>query len=106
MRAIFPVTGNTLNRIDHSRWGDTPAPGITIQIMPVGRQSHAALDGPFVLLETPDHRHLGYAETQRGSQLISDPDEVSILSQRYAMLRTQALNAEDTTGLLDRMLGD
>ncbi|HWU06787.1 MAG TPA: helix-turn-helix transcriptional regulator [Streptomyces sp.] len=81
-------------------------PGITLQIMPIGRQSHAALDGPFVLLETPDHQRLGYAETQRGSQLISDPGEVSILTQRYAMLRTQALNAEDTMGLLDRMLGD
>ncbi|MFC5072662.1 Scr1 family TA system antitoxin-like transcriptional regulator [Kitasatospora cinereorecta] len=93
------------NAVRHLRQCST-LPGITIQVMPVGRQSHAALDGPFVLLETADHQHLGYAETQRGSQLISDPDEVSILSQRYAMLRTQALNTEDTTGLLDRMLGD
>ncbi|MFG2923453.1 Scr1 family TA system antitoxin-like transcriptional regulator [Streptomyces sp. NPDC048305] len=81
-------------------------PGITLQVMPVGRESHAALDGPFVLLETADHQHLGYAETQRGSQLIADPDEVSILAQKYAMLRTQALNAEDTRALLDRMLGE
>jgi transcriptional regulator with XRE-family HTH domain len=81
-------------------------PGITIQVMPLGRHTHAALDGPFVLLETPDHQHLAYAETQRGSQLIAEPNEVSILSQRYAMLRTQALNPEDTKGLLDRLLGE
>ncbi|MBD0745768.1 helix-turn-helix transcriptional regulator [Streptomyces sp. CBMA152] len=81
-------------------------PGIALQIMPIGRESHAALDGPFVLLETPEHQHLGYAETQRGSQIISDPDEVSILAQRYAMLRTQALNPEDSKGLLDRLLGE
>jgi hypothetical protein len=31
---------------------------------------------------------------------------VSILAQRYAMLRTQALNQEDTVGLLDRLLGE
>jgi transcriptional regulator with XRE-family HTH domain len=81
-------------------------PGVTIQIMPLGRETHAGLTGPFILLETPDHQHLAYTETQRGSQLISDPDEVSILAQKYAMLRTQALNPEETKGLLDRLLGD
>ncbi|WP_274561265.1 helix-turn-helix domain-containing protein [Streptomyces spiramyceticus] len=81
-------------------------PGITLQIMPLGRQTHAALDGPFILLETPDHQHLAYTETQRGSQLITDPNEVSILAQKYAMLRTQALNPEETKGLLDRLLGE
>ncbi|WP_240649212.1 helix-turn-helix transcriptional regulator [Streptomyces sp. Z26] len=81
-------------------------PGISLQIMPFGRETHAALDGPFVLLETPDHEHLAYMETQRGSQLISDQDEVSILAQKYAMLRTQALNPEDSRALLDRLLGE
>ncbi|MFE5240819.1 MULTISPECIES: helix-turn-helix domain-containing protein [unclassified Streptomyces] len=81
-------------------------PGITLQVMPLGRQTHAALAGPFILLETPDYQHLGYTETQRGSQLVADPDEVSILAQKYAMLRTQALNIEDTGCLLDRLLGE
>jgi transcriptional regulator with XRE-family HTH domain len=81
-------------------------PGVSLQVMPFGRQTHAALDGAFVLVETPDHELLGYAETQRGSQLITDPEEVSILARKYAMLRTQALNAEDTKGLLDRLLGE
>ncbi|MFF3685884.1 Scr1 family TA system antitoxin-like transcriptional regulator [Streptomyces sp. NPDC002187] len=80
--------------------------GVTLQIMPLDRQFHAALDGPFVLLETPDHQHLAYTETQRGSQLVTDPNEVSILAQKYAMLRTQALNPEETKGLLDRLLGE
>ncbi|MER7310904.1 helix-turn-helix domain-containing protein [Streptomyces halstedii] len=81
-------------------------PGITLQIMPLGRHTHAALSGPFTLLETPDFQHIGYTETQRGSQLVADPDEVSILAQKYAMLRTQALNTEDSKGLLDRLLGE
>lgn len=81
-------------------------PGIAIQIMPLGRRTHAGLSGPFILLETPDHQRLAYTETQRGSQLISAPDEVSILERKYAMLRTQALNTEDTKGLLDRLLGE
>ncbi|QNE76709.1 helix-turn-helix domain-containing protein [Streptomyces finlayi] len=76
-------------------------PGITLQVMPLGRQTHAALAGPFILLETPNFQHLVYTETQRGSQIVADPDEVSILAQKYAMLRTQALNTEDTKGLLE-----
>ncbi|MBQ1099513.1 helix-turn-helix transcriptional regulator [Streptomyces sp. b94] len=81
-------------------------PGLTLQVLPLGRTAHAALDGPFVLLETPEHQRLAYTETQRGSQLIADPDEVAILTQRCAMLRSQALNPEDTRDLLDRLLGD
>ncbi|MCD7437120.1 helix-turn-helix transcriptional regulator [Streptomyces lincolnensis] len=81
-------------------------PGLALQILPLGRTSHAGLSGPFILLETPDHQRLGYSESQRGSQLIADQDEVAILNQKYAMLRTQALNAEDTRALLDRLLGE
>ncbi|MER0480229.1 DUF397 domain-containing protein [Streptomyces sp. Edi2] len=32
------------------------------------------LNGPCVLLETPDHPHLAYAEAQRSSVLTSDAD--------------------------------
>ncbi|MGW1140855.1 helix-turn-helix domain-containing protein [Streptomyces zhihengii] len=81
-------------------------PCVSLQVMPLGRTRHAGLDGPFILLETPDHQHLGYSESQRGSQLVHSPDEVSILWQKYAMLRAQALSPEDSRALLDRLLGD
>nr|WP_303714031.1 DUF5753 domain-containing protein [Kutzneria buriramensis]WKX13525.1 DUF5753 domain-containing protein [Kutzneria buriramensis] len=84
----------------------TELPGLALQILPLGRTSHAGLEGPFILLETPEHQRLAYSETQRGSTLIADPDEVGILTQKYAMLRTQALNTEDTRDLLDRLLGE
>ncbi|MEV6318798.1 helix-turn-helix transcriptional regulator [Streptomyces sp. NPDC051776] len=84
----------------------TDLPGLSLQIMPFGRQTHAGLEGPFVLLETADHEHLAYVEAHRGSMLISDPDEVSILARKYAMLRTQALNPDETKGELDRLLGE
>lgn len=90
----------------HSLRESADLPGLTLQIMPFGRSTHAGLDGPFVLLETPDHQHLAYVETQRGSLFVEDPDEVSILARKYAMLRTQALNPEETKGLLDRLLGE
>lgn len=81
-------------------------PNITLQILPFGQTTHPGLNGPFTLLETPDHQHFAYSEMQRGSLLISNPDEVSILARRYAMLRTQALNTEQTRGLLSRLLGE
>ncbi|WP_405457962.1 DUF5753 domain-containing protein [Streptomyces sp. NBC_00101] len=84
----------------------TELPGVALQVMPLGRTSHAALSGPFILLETPDFQRVGYTETQRGSQIVADPNEVSILTQKYGMLRTQALNAEETGSLLDRLLGE
>ncbi|GHB73444.1 transcriptional regulator [Streptomyces cirratus] len=81
-------------------------PGIAIQVLPLGITAHAGLAGPFILLETPEHQHLAYSETQRGSMLVRDPNEVSILTQKYAMLRSQALNFDETRALLDRLLGE
>lgn len=81
-------------------------PGICLQVLPLNSRTHAGLNGPFTLLETPDYQHVAYSETQRGSLLVTDPDEVSILAQKYAMLRAQALSPEDTVGLLDRLLGE
>ncbi|MCX5141013.1 MULTISPECIES: helix-turn-helix transcriptional regulator [unclassified Streptomyces] len=81
-------------------------PGICLQVLPLSRRTHAGLNGPFILLETPDYQRVAYSETQRGSLLVADPDEVSILSQKYAMLRTQALSPEDSVGLLDSLLGE
>ncbi|MGW0885515.1 helix-turn-helix domain-containing protein [Streptomyces sp. NPDC002671] len=80
-------------------------PCLSVQFLPLASASHAGLDGPFVLLETPDHQQLAYIEGQRGSQWVSDADEVSILARKYAMLRTQALTTHDSMGLLDRLLG-
>jgi len=58
-------------------------PGFTLRVLPLGRTAHAALDGPFVLLETPEHQRLAHTENQRGSRLIADPDEVAILTQKW-----------------------
>lgn len=74
--------------------------------MPTSRESHAGLAGPMVLLETPDHDQLAYIEGQLVSFLHDDPDKVSVLAQKYGMLRSQALTPEESMGLLDDLLGD
>jgi hypothetical protein len=78
---------------------------IEIQIMPLQVPDHAGLDGPMRLLETPEHQWLGYSEGQKTGQLISGPKEVSVLQQRYAKLRSQALTPADSVGLLKRLRG-
>ncbi|NWF29306.1 helix-turn-helix transcriptional regulator [Streptomyces sp. PKU-EA00015] len=78
---------------------------IEIQIMPLVRESHAGMDGPMRLLETPDNRWLGYCEGQESGQFISDPKVVSMLQMRYARMRSQALTLEDSLSLLRQMRG-
>ncbi|MGW7204807.1 helix-turn-helix domain-containing protein [Streptomyces sp. NPDC054837] len=85
-------------------WADLHC--VALQIMPVGRRFHAGLSGPLILVETADHQRVGYVEGQLHGRLIADPDEVSVLERKYAMLRTQALNPQESMGLLDRLLGD
>lgn len=80
-------------------------PNVDVQIMPLVQPVHAGTDGPFRLLETDEHEWLGYSEGQKTGQVISDPKAVSVLHQRYAKLRIQALNPADSAGLLMRMRG-
>ncbi|MFD9073006.1 helix-turn-helix domain-containing protein [Streptomyces lasiicapitis] len=78
---------------------------IEIQIMPLVRETHAGLDGPMQLLETPDNRWFAYNEGQESGQVISDPKVVSMLQMRYARMRSQALSFEASVSLLERMRG-
>ncbi|WP_367042797.1 helix-turn-helix transcriptional regulator [Streptomyces sp. Je 1-332] len=76
-----------------------------LQIMPLLQPDHAGFDGPLQVLESSENRWYGYAEGQRGGLLITDRKEVSIMLQRYARLRSQALTPEDSKGLLKRIRG-
>ncbi|GGR46327.1 transcriptional regulator [Streptomyces roseolus] len=78
---------------------------IDIQIMPLSRGHHAGLDGPMCLLETEKNVWYAYSEGQGTGQLTSEAKEVSILQQRYARMRAQALSVEATVGLLREIRG-
>ncbi|MGW5850968.1 helix-turn-helix domain-containing protein [Streptomyces sp. NPDC055254] len=80
-------------------------PNVDVQIMPTVQPQHAGTDGAFRLLETDEHEWLGYSEGQKTGQVITDPKAISVLHQRYAKLRIQALNPADSAGLLMRMRG-
>ncbi|MET8679877.1 helix-turn-helix transcriptional regulator [Streptomyces sp. NPDC004647] len=82
---------------------------VTVQVIPLNRGArgeHAGLDGPMKLIETPEHHHLVYLESQRKSLLISDREEVSALATRYAMIRAQALGPDESLDLIERLAGE
>lgn len=78
---------------------------VEIQIMPTLQEDHAGADGLMYLAETPDNHWLGYSEGQLSSNVISAPNSVSILLQRYGKLRSQAHGHEATVSLLERLRG-
>ncbi|MFE4666667.1 Scr1 family TA system antitoxin-like transcriptional regulator [Streptomyces sp. NPDC056716] len=78
---------------------------VEIQIMPLVRESHAGMQGPMWLLETPANKWFAYTEAPESGQLISDRKIVSMLQQRYARMRSQALPLEESVSLLHRMRG-
>ncbi|CAL9435576.1 helix-turn-helix domain-containing protein [Streptomyces sp. enrichment culture] len=79
---------------------------VEIQIMPTEQDTHAGLDGPVRLLETPENQWFAYCEGQESGQFIADPKVVSMLQMRYARMRSQALTLKDSLSLLQRMRGE
>ncbi|MCG3042951.1 helix-turn-helix domain-containing protein [Streptomyces fenghuangensis] len=79
---------------------------VEIQIMPLRQPHHAGTDGPMQLMETREHRWIGYAEGQQTGQLVAGPKDVSLMQMRYARMRSQALSPADSVELLKRMRGE
>lgn len=95
----------TRGLLDHVLEHSAPR-NVTLQVVPLGAEDHACLDGPVRLLETPQGQRLAYSEGQQNGRLIGDPKEVRLLHQRYDTLRSQALNPTYSRGLLERLRGD
>ncbi|MBT2477515.1 helix-turn-helix domain-containing protein [Streptomyces sp. ISL-94] len=79
---------------------------VDVQVMPAQRGFHPGKNGPFVVAETHEHKHLGYFESQGVGCVVSEPTEVSAFAMRYGKLRSQALNVEESARLIERMVGE
>lgn len=79
---------------------------VALHVLPYDRTVPAALSGSMVLLETAEHEHFVYFEGQSQSRLTSDPDEVSTQTQRYGMIRGQALDCAESARFIERMAGE
>jgi transcriptional regulator with XRE-family HTH domain len=78
---------------------------VEIQVMPLRQEEHCGVEGQMYLAETPTHQWIGYTEGQRSSNLITAPNDLSVLLQRYGKLRAQALDCRATVSLLEQMRG-
>ncbi|MEU9240882.1 helix-turn-helix transcriptional regulator [Streptomyces sp. NPDC048385] len=79
---------------------------VELQVLPTARGAHSGLNGPMVLLESKERRRHVYVEAQDVVTVRSNEDEVSEFWLRYGMLRTQALNTEESSRLIERMAGE
>ncbi|MGV9871517.1 helix-turn-helix domain-containing protein [Streptomyces cellulosae] len=79
---------------------------VEVQVMPAAPGFHSGLNGPFVVLETSEHHHLGYIESQEVGCVVRDPAEVSAFGLRYGKLRSQALNGVESARLIERLVGE
>ncbi|NJQ02026.1 helix-turn-helix domain-containing protein [Streptomyces zingiberis] len=78
---------------------------VELQIMPLRKSSHAGLDGSLYLAETSQNQWVGYYEGHDSSGLLTHPQQVSGMLQRYGRMRSQALTSEASVGLLEQMRG-
>ncbi|MFK4223798.1 helix-turn-helix domain-containing protein [Streptomyces sp. NPDC019890] len=79
---------------------------VSIQALPMGRCSGVALNGPLVLLETPDHEHWAWAEGQDTSALYTDPAKVSALTQAHDMIRMNALSITESAEFIRKVAAE
>ncbi|XUL88269.1 helix-turn-helix domain-containing protein [Streptomyces galilaeus] len=81
-------------------------PNVVIQVMAMDTVEHAGLQGQMKVIETPEQTTLVYMEGNGHSTLVSKPEEVGILSRRYAMISRQALRPEESVALIEKLAGE
>ncbi|WMX45639.1 helix-turn-helix domain-containing protein [Streptomyces roseicoloratus] len=79
---------------------------VTLQVMPTNREEHPSLDSSFTLLTPKGRREVAYTETYGYARLITDPEEVRMYTERYGIIRAQALTPHESLELIEKMLGE
>ncbi|MEU1176357.1 helix-turn-helix transcriptional regulator [Streptomyces sp. NPDC005820] len=79
---------------------------VEIQVMPLSRQEHAGLAGPFTLMEMKDGRRIAYAEVQGDSRVHTERQRVRELERTYGTLRAQAHTPAESHALIEKLLGE
>ncbi|MEU9332091.1 helix-turn-helix transcriptional regulator [Streptomyces sp. NPDC048290] len=79
---------------------------VEMQVMPVDREEHAGLAGPFTLIHSEKQRRMAYVEVQGVSRLHTEPKKVSPLEATYGVLRAQALTPRESLAFIEKLLGE
>ncbi|MFE7750569.1 DUF5753 domain-containing protein [Streptomyces sp. NPDC057428] len=79
---------------------------VEVQVMPLDREDHAALGGPFTLIDTAQGQRIAYAEVQGDSRLYTGRAAVRELEARYGIIRSQALTPRESSEFIEKLLGE
>ena len=79
---------------------------VSVQVMPTERWEHNGSFGPITLLETADGRVVAHTESQGVSSIITDHKSVRVYNQRHGIIRMQALNTQESAGLIEQLAGE
>ena len=79
---------------------------VEIQVMPLAREDHAGLAGPFTLIETKSGQRIAYAEVQKSSRLYTERTPVRELEAQYGIIRAQALTPRESMAFVEKLLGE
>ncbi|MHA5049916.1 helix-turn-helix domain-containing protein [Streptomyces sp. SD15] len=79
---------------------------VEIQVMPIAREEHAGLEGPFTLIETKEGQRIAYVEAYKDSRLYTDRTSVREIEEQYGILRAQALTPRESLALIEKLLGE
>ncbi|MDQ0942726.1 helix-turn-helix transcriptional regulator [Streptomyces sp. V1I1] len=79
---------------------------VELQVMPLDREEHPSLDGAFILLTPKGRQQVAYTEIYGHPRLITDPEEVRTFTERYGIIRAQALTPRESLSLIEKMLGE
>lgn len=78
---------------------------VEIQVMPTDREDHAAMDGPFTLIETAEDERIAYTEVQGDSRMHAGHRMLHKLESRYSILRSQGLTPCESLAFIEDLLG-
>ncbi|MGW2519427.1 helix-turn-helix domain-containing protein [Streptomyces sp. NPDC001617] len=79
---------------------------VAIQVMPTNLEEHPNMGGAFNLLTPKKHPQVAYTEVQGHPRLITDPEEVRKIADRYGIMRAMALPPAESRALIEKKLGD
>ncbi|MET9950234.1 helix-turn-helix transcriptional regulator [Streptomyces sp. NPDC006339] len=79
---------------------------VELQILPQDSEEHPYLGNPFTLLTPKGRREVAYTEVYGHARLITDPEEVRQYSERYGILRSQALTKRESLEWIEKRLGE
>ncbi|WP_255951947.1 helix-turn-helix domain-containing protein [Streptomyces odontomachi] len=79
---------------------------VEIQVVPNALEEHAALEGPFTLIENRDGRRFAYVEGYKDSRMFSERKYVREIEDQYGILRAQALSPRASLNFVEKLLGE